>query len=282
MVFTVRLTLSLRSAAAIVKAMNRRCKTTVFALISAGLVRFVALSLVWGAALRACGSGFSGEYLTDVWTADDGLPDSSVTAVAQTPDGYLWIGTYNGLARFDGMRFVTFDPANTPALAHARVRTLSVDDQGTLWINTFDGSMTSLRQGTFAREWTGAEGLDPDVTLVSSQSNRVTFLLHRGLLRRRPQSDPAGIGWEDLIPTNRSVGTLCVGDGGGTIWYRGSEAFMAGDWQGLRAVAGDCRTGGEPGQLHDKGSTRPFVGWHGQGNRDVGWNPVPNRHTHQC
>ena len=208
--------------------MSRRRKTAVSALVSAGLARFIVLALVAVAGLRAWGSEIAVEYLTDVWTADDGLPDSSVTDIDQTPDGYLWVGTYNGLARFDGMRFVTFDPANTPALAHARVRTLSVDDQGTLWINTFDGSMTSLRQGAFAREWTGAEGLDPDVTLVSSLSNHVTFLLHRGLLRRKALSDPAGTGWENFIPTNRSAGTVCVEDGGGMIWYRGSDKLL---WQ---------------------------------------------------
>jgi signal transduction histidine kinase/ligand-binding sensor domain-containing protein len=206
--------------------MNWRHKTRVPTLISAGLVWIIVLALVSGAVWRARGSGISGKYLTDVWTADDGLPDSTVTDIDQTPDGYLWIGTYNGLARFDGMRFVTFDPANTPALAHARMRTLSVDNQGTLWINTFDGSMTSLRQGAFAREWTGAEGLDPDVTLVSSRSNQVTFLMHRGFLRRKPQSAPAETGWEDLIPTNRSVGTLCVEDGEGTIWYRGADKLL--------------------------------------------------------
>jgi signal transduction histidine kinase/ligand-binding sensor domain-containing protein len=208
--------------------MNRHRKATVFALISAGLARFIVMALVAGAGLRGYGAENSAEYLADVWTADDGLPDTSVTDIAQTPDGYLWIGTYNGLARFDGMRLVTFDPANTPALAHARVRKLSVDNQGTLWINTFDGSMTSLRRGTFAREWTGAEGLDPDVTLVSSLSNHVTFLLHRGLLRRKALSDPAGTGWEDFIPTNRSAGTVCVEDGGGMIWYRGSDKLL---WQ---------------------------------------------------
>ena len=172
------------------------------------------------------GDGVAGDYLVDVWMSENGLPDSSVTAIAQTPDGYLWVGTYNGLARFDGVRFVTFDPANTPALAHARVRKLSVDDQGTLWINTHDGSMTSLRQGTFAREWTGAEGLDPDVTLVSSSSNQVTFLLHRGSLRRKSQSDPAGTGWADLTPANRSVGGICVVDGAGTCWYRGLDKHL--------------------------------------------------------
>src|SRR5438046_5228648 len=118
--------------------MARHEAESVFALISAGRMRTIALIFLLSAAFPLFGSEFSQEYLTDVWTADDGLPDSSVTDIAQTPDGYLWIGTYNGVVRFDGLRFVTFDPANTPALAHARVRKLAVDDEGTLWINTFD------------------------------------------------------------------------------------------------------------------------------------------------
>src|SRR5689334_2013347 len=80
-------------------------------------------------ALRSASPG-TGDYLIDVWSADNGLRSSSVTAIAQTPDGYLWIGTYNGLARFDGVTFVTFDPANTPALQRARVRRLNVDSNG--------------------------------------------------------------------------------------------------------------------------------------------------------
>ncbi|HEU5072433.1 MAG TPA: two-component regulator propeller domain-containing protein [Verrucomicrobiae bacterium] len=166
-------------------------------------------------------------YLADVWTADEGLPDSSVTALAQTPDGYLWIGTYNGLVRFDGHRFVTFDPANAPALAHARVRQLAVDAAGTLWINTQDGSMTSLCRGVFAREWTGPDGPDPDATLVASSSNRVVFLLHRGSFRFKPAAAPAGMGWEDFNPPLRSVGALCAADGTGTIWYRLSNKRLA-------------------------------------------------------
>jgi signal transduction histidine kinase/ligand-binding sensor domain-containing protein len=190
------------------------------------LLNALALMLAF---LSAHAASRAGDYLVDVWTSENGLPDSSVAAIAQTPEGYLWIGTYNGLARFDGVRFVTFDPANTPALAHAGVRKLSVDNQGTLWINTFDGSLTSLRQGIFAREWTGAEGLgrNPDVTLVSSGSNEVTFVLRYGELRRRPQTAPAGANWEDLVPTNRMVGALCVVDGEGTIWYRGSDLHLS-------------------------------------------------------
>src|SRR5208282_2882574 len=74
------------------------------------------------------------DYLIDVWDTEDGLPNSTVTAVAQTPDGYLWVGTYDGLARFDGVRFVTFDPVNTPELGHARIQGLATDASGRLWI----------------------------------------------------------------------------------------------------------------------------------------------------
>src|SRR5690242_301489 len=48
---------------------------------------------------------------------ENGLPQNTITAVVQTQDGYLWVGTYSGLARFDGLRFTVFDENNTPGLA---------------------------------------------------------------------------------------------------------------------------------------------------------------------
>src|SRR5262245_43345846 len=51
-------------------------------------------------------------WLTRPWASDEGLPNNSVLALAQTSDGYLWVGTPNGLARFDGVRFEEFAPTN--------------------------------------------------------------------------------------------------------------------------------------------------------------------------
>lgn len=221
-----------------------RLKIVFAVFFSARAFPLAALILGWLIPPTVFASPETRQYLTDVWTADNGLPNSSVTSVAQTPDGYLWIGTYNGLTRFDGVRFVTFDPANTPALAHARIRKLAVDGLGTLWINTYDGSMTSMRNGIFTREWNGVEGVyDPDVTLVSSALNEVTFLLHRGSLRRRQMSAPAGTGWQDIeMPTNRMVAPLCLGDGAGTVWYRGSDKslwrLVGGHFESLPKQAG--------------------------------------------
>ncbi|MGH7950573.1 MAG: ligand-binding sensor domain-containing protein, partial [Limisphaerales bacterium] len=187
-------------------------------------IRFFAL--VFLAILPTRSSAAIGNYFSDVWTSENGLPDSSVSAIAQTPDGYLWVGTHNGLARFDGERFVTFDPANTPALTHARVRKLFVDSRGTLWINTYDGSLTTLRQGAFALERRNPRLSEAEMTLVSSSSNRVIFLTSRGDLLRKSLSSSVGKNWEETIPPNPGIAALCREDGRGTIWYCDSAGHL--------------------------------------------------------
>jgi signal transduction histidine kinase/ligand-binding sensor domain-containing protein len=173
------------------------------------------------------------DYLTGVWTSENGLPDNSVTAIAQTPDGYLWVGTYNGLSRFDGVRFVTFDPANTPALLHARVRRLYVDQLGTLWINTYDGSLTTYRQGRFILERRNAQLSEGELTPVSSSSNQVVFLMSRGELLRKSLPSPPEKGWEELTPPRRGLGAICCEDGQGIIWYRDGDQHLwrVKDWK---------------------------------------------------
>ena len=93
-------------------------------------------------------SGGSSDYLVHVWSSEDGLPQNSVNCLAQTPDGYLWIGTRSGgLARFDGNRFVIFNPQTTPELKDVEFETLSVDSRGTLWITAGNESAASMTDG---------------------------------------------------------------------------------------------------------------------------------------
>jgi len=88
-------------------------------------------------------------YTRHVWQAPDGLPEQTVQAFAQTPDGYLWIGTTGGLLRFDGAHFTVFDRQNTPALHESSVFCLKVSRDGTLWIGTEGGGVVSYRDGQF-------------------------------------------------------------------------------------------------------------------------------------
>src|SRR3954466_6195138 len=72
------------------------------------------------------------------WTKQQGLPDDSVTAVLQTRDGYLWVGTSGGLARFDGVRFAMMAPWNIKSNSVLCITALCEDSQGKLWIGTQD------------------------------------------------------------------------------------------------------------------------------------------------
>ena len=72
-----------------------------------------------------------------------------MTAVVQTHDGYLWVGTYSGLARFDGVRFTVFDENNTPEMRSSRVTSLFEAPDGTLWIGDESGHLTQYKNGQF-------------------------------------------------------------------------------------------------------------------------------------
>lgn len=89
------------------------------------------------------------QYRHDVWQDKDGLPQNSIRAIVQTRDGYLWLGTYEGLVRFDGIRFTVFDAHNTPTLGSSAVQALLEGRDGSLWIGTRHG-VTRLQDGVFA------------------------------------------------------------------------------------------------------------------------------------
>lgn len=98
------------------------------------------------------------EYSPRVWQTDEGLPGNRVQAIAQTPDGFLWVGTSEGLARFDGVEFKTYGGADTPQLKSASITALCADTDGTLWIGTDGGGLARLFGGRFSL-FTMADGL---------------------------------------------------------------------------------------------------------------------------
>ena len=90
------------------------------------------------------------EYAVERYTTENGLPQSSVMALAQTRDGYMWLGTYEGLARFDGQAFTVFDKSNTPEMESNSIKALAEDAQGRLWVGTTSGLLRYSR-GRFER-----------------------------------------------------------------------------------------------------------------------------------
>ncbi|MGB7285225.1 MAG: two-component regulator propeller domain-containing protein [Candidatus Acidiferrum sp.] len=97
-------------------------------------------------------------YTRRVWQTQDGLPESTVQAFAQTPDHYLWIGTSGGLVRFDGARFIVFDRQNTPQIHENSIFCLMVARDGSLWAGTDGGGLLRYQNGVF-HSYSTADGL---------------------------------------------------------------------------------------------------------------------------
>ena len=123
------------------------------------------------------------QYLHDLWGAERGLPGESITAIAQTSDGYLWVGTDRGLVRFDGFNFRQFEQAYPDPILIGAVRTLVVDASDNLWILLQNTQVFRYHNGIFEpiRGWTEggttamARGMSGAVLLSSSAAGTLTY-----------------------------------------------------------------------------------------------------------
>ena len=89
------------------------------------------------------------QFVIDEWNSDNGLPQNSVTAITQTQDGYLWLGTEEGLVRFDGVTFSVFDKSNTDAFQADGITALAETSENTLWIGSRGGGLLKHKDGVF-------------------------------------------------------------------------------------------------------------------------------------
>src|SRR6266581_5766787 len=79
------------------------------------------------------------QYAHTAWKSRDGFPKGATSSIAQTPDGYLWLGTEFGLVRFDGVRNVPWSPPPGEHLPSNNILKLLVTRDGRLWIGTATG-----------------------------------------------------------------------------------------------------------------------------------------------
>jgi len=124
-----------------------------------GLLALLALSALIRPAFALNPQRALTQYTRTVWTQEHGLPQDTVRAIAQTKDGYLWVGTDEGLAQFDGYDFVVFNKENG-ALPSNSVGALWAAKDGSLWIGTL-GGLTRYRNGKFTT-FTKKDGLGDD------------------------------------------------------------------------------------------------------------------------
>ncbi len=121
--------------------------------------RLIWLAVVLGGGLPAATPGSAAiPYNVRLWQTDDGLPQNPVFALAQTPDGYLWVGTRGGLARFNGIQFVSAELPGAPELKDGWITALCVTRDGALWIGCEGHGLVRWRDHAATR-FTSEQGL---------------------------------------------------------------------------------------------------------------------------
>lgn len=111
-------------------------------------------------ATGADAAGHVKQYHTTTWHTDDGLPQESVTRILQTHDGYIWVATLGGLARFDGVKFTVFNAKDYPGLVSNSIHDICEDPAGNLWIQANNG-LSRYQDGVFT-DFTPAEARSGD------------------------------------------------------------------------------------------------------------------------
>jgi ligand-binding sensor domain-containing protein/signal transduction histidine kinase len=220
------------------------------------------------------------QYGRQSWQSDTGLPQNTVHAIAQTPDGFLWLATEGGLVRFDGQEFRTYDTSNTPELPGDFIESLAVDGRGTLWVSCA-GGVVKLQGGRFIR-FTVIPGQGARVVRVVKvlRSGGVLFATESGLSMSdgsgfRPVGGGVGQAGEALI-AEAADGTVWVGSGReispfsaltGTVGAR-LEMSDIGELRTVVAGApGELWVGGREGMALFRGGVRVPMPSHDRGTK---------------
>ena len=210
---------------------RRRPRSTAGAL--ATLVAFLLAGRL--AKAQVTNTNLGADYMVQSWQVEDGLPQSSVLDIEQTPDGYLWLATFGGLARFDGVRFTVFDTSNLPGLPTSRLVRLFVDREGALWLITETHDLARLADGR-CQPLGSAEGLPPEgVGWVGGGGQGGCWLVgEKHGLWRRENGKFAPV----ALPPELAEGAMqaILTDGGGRTWFKYQDrvfGFQNGRWDRL-------------------------------------------------
>lgn len=184
-----------------------------------------------------------GQYVHDAWTSADGLPQNTVMTIAQTLDGYLWLGTEGGLVRFDGVRFTVFDRTNTPEIKNNSVLGLHADKDGSLWIGTYGGGLTRLKDGQFT-SFTTNDGLTHDIVraFFEDKEGSLWIATDGGGLNRLRNGNFTSFTTKDGLSNNKVM--VIYQDREGSLWigtYRGGlNKFRDGKFTSFTTKDGLC------------------------------------------
>jgi signal transduction histidine kinase/ligand-binding sensor domain-containing protein len=182
-----------------------------------GRAGVLAAALVAVATTRLLAAGDS-DWFARTWQSDDGLPNNTVTGLAQTPDGFLWIATPDGLTRFDGVHFEQFSLGFAGQTGRG-ILTMSPNPKGGLILAVDRGAVLSLNSGR-AQIYTSTNGLrDLDPKTVAEDGEGTLWIAYRGGAVFQIRSGKVTpITEQDGLPLGRSACSFAI-DNSGQMWF---------------------------------------------------------------
>jgi diguanylate cyclase (GGDEF)-like protein len=166
------------------------------------------------------------QYVQSSWGPQNGLQQKSVMAIAQTRDGFLWLATEEGLVRFSGRTFVTFDERNAPGLGDRFIRSLAAAPDGSLWIGTMSG-LARYDRGKFESFRNQPETRMDIYDLCVGNDGSVWFSSDRGLRQLR-NGILRNYTTADGLPTNGITGVAAAPDG--VLWIATLKGLVSFQW----------------------------------------------------
>src|SRR3569833_3269165 len=158
------------------------------------------------------------QYSIHVWRMQEGLPQNIVKSIAQMPDQYIWGGTQEGLARFDGIRFTVYTTHNTPNLASDNIHYLLVDAAGNLWILA-GGGLTRYHDGVFTKYIAAGSETDSVLHMWIDQTGTLVAACQNSI-RRFENGELRIVGHvDDIAARNTAFYTPPCSGSSGAVWY---------------------------------------------------------------
>ncbi len=174
------------------------------------------------------------QYTHRVWTEEEGLQQPTIYSIQQTRDGFLWIGTQDGLLRFDGLNFLSFDNVGS-SFEHSLVRALAQDSRGNLWAASIGNGILRIRPGGSLTHFDTKSGLPSDEVfcLANGTDGSLWACTNQGLARHHVDRDPNR--WQtfstaDGLSSNR-IRAFCQSQDGAQ-WVATAESPLNRGWNG--------------------------------------------------
>jgi signal transduction histidine kinase/ligand-binding sensor domain-containing protein/CheY-like chemotaxis protein len=180
-------------------------------------------------------------YGHQAWQAPEGLPQDSVQTILQTRDGFLWVGTERGLARFDGLRFDVFKSTNTGGIKINYIEVLFESRDATLWIGTRDSGLLAMKNGKFAAYPMANVPGGEDVTSIQQDRDGSLWIgFKSGGLGHLTDGKLTVLTTKQGLSSNSIEALLSAADG--TLWVATDDGGLD-HWDGRRFTVFDTKNG---------------------------------------